>query len=273
MKITTYDNALYFLERNLDFLNKKEIENSRILGITLPLKTNDTSNNLYFDATINNKPQLAGLVTAGGLLIVAVQSSSTDLLPLVVFFKHKAIQIKEVIAPFQLSETFAHLWSSDSLYQSVFQIRHRLDELNPAIDIHGNLLKAKLSHIEKVAEWVHGFRLEAFSLDDKKGAYELTRHKIENNELYIWEREGKLVSMAGVARPTQNGITINYVYTPIQLRKNGFATQLVWKMSQLMLQKGYKFCTLITDASNPTANNIYRKIGYYPLDTFQRIHF
>ena len=70
------------------------------------------------------------------------------------------------------------------------------------------------------------------------------------------------VSLCGVGGPTPNGIRIGPVYTPPAARGRGYASNLVAEVSQAALDSGRRFCFLLTDATNPTANHIYREIGY-----------
>jgi len=76
-----------------------------------------------------------------------------------------------------------------------------------------------------------------------------------------------------VTRPTQNGIAIACVYTPQEHRKNGYAAALVAQTSQRMLDAGKKFCMLYTDATNPTSNRVYQRIGYYEIATQKNFIF
>jgi predicted GNAT family acetyltransferase len=71
--------------------------------------------------------------------------------------------------------------------------------------------------------------------------------------------------MAGRARPTRSTITVNAVYTPPELRRQGFATAAVAALSRALLAEGYPSCVLYTDLANPTSNSIYRRIGYEPV--------
>ena len=71
--------------------------------------------------------------------------------------------------------------------------------------------------------------------------------------------------MAGWSGPTAHGIRVNAVYTPVELRGQGYASATVAALSQLLLDRGYRFCCLYTDLSNPTSNAIYKRIGYDPV--------
>jgi predicted GNAT family acetyltransferase len=73
------------------------------------------------------------------------------------------------------------------------------------------------------------------------------------------------ISMAREAGKTPNGVFVNFVYTPIPLRRKGYATECVAKLSNHLLKAGNKYCFLFTDLSNQTSNNIYQKIGYKPV--------
>ncbi|NLT43149.1 MAG: GNAT family N-acetyltransferase, partial [Anaerolineae bacterium] len=36
-------------------------------------------------------------------------------------------------------------------------------------------------------------------------------------------------------------------------------------LSQMLLDRGRRFCFLYTDLANPTSNHIYQEIGYHPV--------
>ena len=55
---------------------------------------------------------------------------------------------------------------------------------------------------------------------------------------------------------------IGGVYTPPDCRNRGYASACVAELSRRLLDEGRAFCCLYTDASNPTSNSIYQKIGY-----------
>ena len=115
------------------------------------------------------------------------------------------------------------------------------------------------------ARWGRAFYHDCFG--DTESPMDLgmiTRNMLKDRALYFWT-DPDPVSMAATTRPTVNGISISYVYTPPELRRKGYASAIVASVSQLMLDKGRKFCTLYTDQSNPTSNSIYQKIGYKPV--------
>ena len=84
-------------------------------------------------------------------------------------------------------------------------------------------------------------------------------------KIFLLIDEGEVVSMARKAGKTPNGNLVNLVYTPSHLRKRGYATECVAKLSRKILEEGNSFCFLFTDLMNPTSNSIYQKIGYRPV--------
>jgi len=90
--------------------------------------------------------------------------------------------------------------------------------------------------------------------------------------LWITE-DGNPVSMAGTPRQTQNSTNIGPVFTPMELRKRGYATSLVAALCQKCLNEGSEMCTLYTDLSNPTSNKIYQNIGFQKVCEFLELSF
>ena len=68
--------------------------------------------------------------------------------------------------------------------------------------------------------------------------------------------------MAAKNRESRNAATISLVYTPKELRGQGYASRIVAKLTQKLLDEGKSKCNLFTDLKNPTSNSIYQKVGY-----------
>ena len=63
--------------------------------------------------------------------------------------------------------------------------------------------------------------------------------------------------------------SVAYVYTPPPLRRRGYASAVVAELSQRELDAGQSWCSLFTDAANPTSNHIYTELGYQPRCDFR----
>jgi predicted GNAT family acetyltransferase len=154
--------------------------------------------------------------------------------------------------------------------QRVFDLRR----VQPLTFPPGQLRLAAADDFEHVVAWIRAFHEDAHIQDDLESAELLARQKMQNGDLFLWVNEtGEPVSMAAKARPTRHGITISLVYTPAELRGNGYATACVATLSQQLLDDGYQFCTLFTDLANPVSNYIYEKIGYTAVADFNEYFF
>ena len=73
------------------------------------------------------------------------------------------------------------------------------------------------------------------------------------------------VSMAAWTGKTPNGVRINFVYTPRELRGKGYGTACVKALTRQQLEQGNAFCWLYTDVSSAASPNIFKRIGYWPV--------
>ena len=103
----------------------------------------------------------------------------------------------------------------------------------------------------------------------------MARNWIERNgrTAYLWIDRGRPVSLTGAGGLTPNGIRVGPVYTPREDRGRGYASNLVARVSQELLDSGRTFVFLFTDLSNPTSNKIYQAIGYEPVSDVDEWEF
>jgi len=103
--------------------------------------------------------------------------------------------------------------------------------------------------------------------DDIQRMIEILREEfdLDKSRMFLLFENNKPISMAREAGKTPNGVFVNFVYTPIPLRRKGYATECVAALSKYLLEVGNRYCFLFTDLSNTTSNSIYQKIGYQPV--------
>ena len=130
----------------------------------------------------------------------------------------------------------------------------------------GRSRSATRDDLPLLLDWMVAFGEEALEEDDpgRAEAREGSTQRLASGDggIDLWEDEGEIVSSSGWGGPTPNGIRIGPVYTPPERRGHGYATALVAKQSQALLDAGRRFCFLYTDLANPTSNAIYERIGY-----------
>ena len=80
----------------------------------------------------------------------------------------------------------------------------------------------------------------------------------------VWSVDNRPVSMARRVRPLLGGWTISAVYTPPDLRGQGYAGAAVHGLSAMLLAEGASYVALFTDLANPISNRLYARIGFVP---------
>jgi predicted GNAT family acetyltransferase len=168
----------------------------------------------------------------------------------------------------EVTDPFADRWCKTfrtSIESTMAQRIYRLDSVNNVRSVPGRMRLATLADKDLVSRWKHAFMVEAASPTGRNIPEPDATPFIEKGTIYLWEYSGNPVSMVMKGRPTEHGISITLVYTPPELRRNGYATACVAGVCREILKSGYDFCTLYTDLSNPTSNSIYMKIGFKPV--------
>jgi len=280
MDVIRHQNADQFLSYNQEMLQKNEASNNLILGLAFNLQ-NDLNfygeqAPVFMSVLDNGVSKYCCLQTPPHNLIVYGESDLLDRATNIVcdYLINSELDIPGVNGSKDMSQRFSETWTSLLDVKSNVKMNtmvYRLDQLNVIDFCDGQLRQAAQSDMDTISEWLFIFNNEVFDEITRAEAEEDAYKRINLGEIYVWENE-ELLSMAASARPTENGITVNHVFTPRHLRKRGFARSCVAALSKLLLNK-YKFCTLFTDLENPTSNKIYKEIGYKEVCAFQHHTF
>ena len=188
------------------------------------------------------------------------------------------LHIPGVIGPKQIVETFCRVWQQQTLCgkELISALRvYVLKIVNHRLAGPGLFRAARERDLDfLVAAWIQ-FHIECDlrgDLEPRKVTKRIGR-LIQKNDLFVWEDQGQVVSLAAKSRSMRKGAVIGYVYTPKEVRGRGYATGCVTALSQHLLDSGYEYCALFTDLANPISNSIYQKIGYVPGGDYDSYRF
>jgi uncharacterized protein len=135
---------------------------------------------------------------------------------------------------------------------------YRFFELQPSTASAGSLRQAAPEHRDLVVRWVR-----AFFNDIGESFWDadvLVDRRLAQGHFFLWD-DGGPVSLAANTDPLVGVVRVQYVYTPPEKRRCGYASACVAALSTRAQAAGHH-CTLYTDLGNATSNRLYRRIGY-----------
>ena len=283
MKYTEYEDANAFLARTQEILEDSEAVNGLMLGLALRLRNTPLmygSQPLF--ATIGEGHEIALIVLMTPphkLQILSPHGAREEAFEILTTeLRERGWPVPAVIAEREIAESFADKWTRIAGQKSRLGTQQRIYELREVKHPDyppGAFRQAASDDLGLAKQWAKSFQDACFGSAQPEAVPELAKRveaKVKSGGLFFWV-VSEPVSMAARTRPTPNGEAIGFVYTPPQHRRNGYATAVVARLSQLILDDGKRCCTLYTDLSNPTSNSIYRKIGYSPVADVVDIHF
>ncbi len=263
IQLHVYEEIVNFKEEVTPFLEKNEQENNLILGVLqmvhqpifMGIAKQGEEIAVVFLQTEEKKQIIVATSEIAEEDIVELAKKLAEVYPNVpgLIGNKKIVQrLAEEVA------VLANKKTTVAMEQGIYELKQVKKKWN-GDEVFREVNSDELTLIE---QWIYQF-CEDVNLPTTKEEAKQTAHTlITNHRLFGLEVDGKLVSVAAKTRPTKNNITVNFVYTPKEERKKGYASNCVAALSQRMLDEGYKTTTLYTDLANPTSNKIYQEIGY-----------
>lgn len=222
----------------------------------------------YF-GVIRDGREVVGAALIAGFVVILSNPVPDAALPLLVADVARSLPaVPGVGGEVRASRRFAELWTEATGAPHRLKMSERIFRLGrviPPRPVDGAMRVARAEDRALLTEWLAAFALEALGPDqDTSRTAEFADRWIarDGRTMYLWELDGRLVSLVGASGETPNGIRIAPVYTPPELRRRGYASALTAAVSQAQLDHGKRYCFLFTDLANPTSNHIYQAIGY-----------
>lgn len=268
--IEVFDSGAAFLERARPFLEQREAANGALIypaQDAAPSVGAAEQQPFFALASDHGAPVLAAVFVPGRYLLLSDSPAAPHraLDAIVESLLHSWRRPSGVLGPVGLSSAFAERWARATGIEARPGDDMLVRELTAVVasaSPPGAFRRAEERDGELLTRWRCAFAEEAVRrTEDPAAATDRIVAATQNERLFVWD-DGGVVSMAEALRPTRHGMAIGGVYTPRALRKHGYATACVARLSQRILDAGKRFCCLYTDASNPASNSIYEKMGY-----------
>lgn len=270
MQLIHFADAQQYLKWVQPYLLQQEAQHCLLLGISERIIHNREHFNHppYLVAVEEDNILLAvALRTPPQKLVIshAIKPEALTLIAQDLYSQQQALP--GVIGSQRDAQTFVKVWQAITgiPYRLGMQQRiYQLERVQPIPKASGYLRQASVSDRDLLIRWCQAFTEEALDKIETQNIERSIDGYLKNNALYLWQDETP-VSVAAFSGSTPNGIRINFVYTPKEYRRQGYASSCVAALSQALLDRGRKYCFLFTDLANPTSNRIYQSIDYQPI--------
>jgi GNAT superfamily N-acetyltransferase len=148
---------------------------------------------------------------------------------------------------------------------------YRLDTLSAPADVPGESRRAGGSDRELLRHWYRSFARDADA--HWGGSDDAVDAALNTRGCWLWvDANGVVVSLA-TRRPIVAGSArVGPVYTPRRWRGRGYGSSVTAAATRDILDDG-GIPVLFADLSNHTSNDIYQRLGYYPVEDRLEIKF
>jgi len=148
---------------------------------------------------------------------------------------------------------------------------YRLDTLSAPADVPGESRRAGGRDRELVRHWYRSFARDADA--HWGGSDDAVDAALNTRGCWLWlDANGVVVSLA-TRRPIVAGSArVGPVYTPRRWRGRGYGSSVTAAATRDILDDG-GIPVLFADLSNHTSNDIYQRLGYYPVEDRLEIKF
>jgi predicted GNAT family acetyltransferase len=269
MDVQRHEDPRGYAERVLPLLLRAPARHNLMLGILDTLQRHPTTFPAFhlWEAQDGGDVVGAALQTPPHDLVLADPTAHDAVHALVAAITAAGVHPPGVVGGLSEVQAFADAWVARHGGAAETLTRQGIYELTtvraPAAD-NGEARPSTTHDLPLLADWVDAFLDEAAPhyVRDHGSQQRRIAQLVDDGGYWLWEADGRVVSMTGVSPAPPGGARIGPVYTPPADRGRGYASSLVASVSEDALTRGSRACYLHTDLANATSNRIYQRIGY-----------
>jgi GNAT superfamily N-acetyltransferase len=269
MRLEEHADAAEFLAAAAPVLDADEARHNLIYGICSSLlELPDAFEEAYFWTVVDEGVVGAALMTPPLNMVVARPLEPDALRSAAAALHEHRVALPGVVGAIPEVEAFATAWRDLADISAQVRMRQGIYAARAVVTpagVPGRPREAGAEDRELAHAWRLAFETEALHGETAGPVHsDWFERRLASTTagLTLWEDDSRVVSMCGYGGRTPHGIRIGPVYTPPELRRNGYASALVAHVTQQQLESGRAYCFLYTDLANPTSNRIYMNLGY-----------
>jgi GNAT superfamily N-acetyltransferase len=277
MRVERFTDPVVFRDRTLDYLMADEPRHNLMIGVIGTLATVPDPYDTFHLWLIEDQGSvvLVSFMTPPFNMTVSVCGHDAAPEALARAIDEDGVRPPGITAAKPELDLFVRAWQRQTGQSAALRMSQRIYAATsvtpPPSPPQGAMRPATLADRDLLYGWILAFSDEALEDPDPVRTERVLDLRLREDRpfLFVWENEGRRVSLVGTAGPTPSGIRIGPVYTPPEHRRHGYATALTAAVTERELRGGRTYCFLYTDLSNPTSNGIYQAVGYRPVcDSF-----
>lgn len=266
MNVVRIPEAIGFEARMRDLLRAREAENHLMLGILEILISSPPrpDERRHFWTVDDGTHTVGGAFWTPPFKPVMTRMEERVLSALFERMTEGPDALNGISGPAGVAGLFAERWRSGRAgpCRKIMDMRIReLTRVNETPMPPGRFRGAMTGDLPWFLEHARVFH-ESIGLDEPVDVEKEVGEYVRDHRLFLWEKDGIPVSMAGWTGPTPSGARLNLVFTPGDLRGRGYSRACVSGLCRWLLAQGRKTCFLFSDAGNPFSNRVYDRVGF-----------
>lgn len=264
VRVDRHADPAAFWQESQAFLERDEAGNTQVLAIAARHAA-EPGNDPPSGLTVSSRGELiaAAIMTAKGTLFL----TPAGVEPLQAL-RQSIVAAGQVVIDIVGEKTTAEAYGqlAGTPFRTHVGLRlYRLETVNAIRPASGSMRQAILADSTLLCAWQRAFLIDANvrgeSVDEIPQQVE---RRLLAGGTWLWEVDGGPVAYVGY-RPTPiRSVRIAPVYTPPEHRGHGYATALVAALCRHLIEDGRLPLYLFADTNNPTANGVYRRVGFHP---------
>lgn len=269
MEVSRVEGVAEYIELVTPLLDRAPARHNLIRGLLDVLRRRPDTYEAFHLWAVQDDGRLvtAAMQTPPYNLALAEPVDEAALAPLAAGIIDAGVRLPGVVGGVSEAETFAKAWTAIVGGGTEVITEQGIYELTAVVDrgnAEGAARVAADGDLGLIMDWHDAFIAEAVPdfTGDLESRARRVRSSIEEGGYWLWEVDGRPVSMTGSSPAPPDGIRVGPVYTPPDERGHGYATALVAHLSAVALERGRRACYLHTDLANATSNAMYQRIGY-----------
>ena len=262
-RVVPFSDPRVFEQRANRWLSMREGENSYFLGLLPELVEGGPKLGLHFFIVEEDHAILAAGVLLPSQTLCMSWATHEVMVAVVDYLCQSKFVLRNIHGPAHVAGFLGRTYAQHTDQRFELGRAERVYQLARnyyALPGQGHLGVATSADRVLVREWVEGFVAEAAFELDGRSIDSLVEALLTQRLLYLW-KSPQPVSMAAWVAPTPHGASINFVYTPPELRGQGYGKAVSAALGSQMLASGLRYCFILTDVNDARTNALYQSIG------------